>query len=205
MEKIKWCNQQGSNLRPPPSQGGALIQLSYGCTYFASRGNIAKRKKKASISQEIGFLLQSRSSLYRFDTEDNCFGHIRKDFFSIGHKIFSEKKRLIFPRNFRYKDLNMYISIFFIIMMEPKYCRKDLLWTDRCISYTDLDIIVPHITTIDREMFCNIFSKFLFEFEERLLKFCSKITKKFYTCSWSRVDYSRTSESIERRHRKNSL
>ena len=26
-----WCNQQGSNLRPPPSQGGALIQLSYGC------------------------------------------------------------------------------------------------------------------------------------------------------------------------------
>lgn len=26
-----WCNRQGSNLWPPPSQGGALIQLSYGC------------------------------------------------------------------------------------------------------------------------------------------------------------------------------
>lgn len=27
----KWCTQQGSNLRPQPSEGCALIQLSYGC------------------------------------------------------------------------------------------------------------------------------------------------------------------------------
>jgi hypothetical protein len=27
----KWCNQLDLNQRPPPSQGGALIQLSYGC------------------------------------------------------------------------------------------------------------------------------------------------------------------------------
>ena len=28
---IKWCNRQDSNLWPPPSQGGVLIQLNYDC------------------------------------------------------------------------------------------------------------------------------------------------------------------------------
>lgn len=31
-----WCTQQGSNLRPQPSEGCALIQLSYGCVRVRS-------------------------------------------------------------------------------------------------------------------------------------------------------------------------
>ncbi len=30
----KWCNRQDLNLWPPPSQGGVLIQLNYGCMRY---------------------------------------------------------------------------------------------------------------------------------------------------------------------------
>ena len=31
---FKWCNRLDLNQWPPPSQGGVLIQLNYGCIYF---------------------------------------------------------------------------------------------------------------------------------------------------------------------------
>ncbi len=195
--EFSWCNQQGSNLRPPPSQGGALIQLSYGCTILASKGNIAKRKKKASNSREKEIIAFQISLLLGSNTKHDRLWDIGDDIFTVGHEIFPEKERLIFPRDFWDEDLDMHISIFLIIMMKSEYCRQNLLWADRCISYTDFDIVVPDIESIKSEVFWYLFRQYYLEFEECLFEFFFEISEKFHTSTWSWMYHRSTTKSIE--------
>ena len=42
---FEWCNRQDLNLWPPPSQGGVLIQLNYGCRW--KHGKYSEKKGKS--------------------------------------------------------------------------------------------------------------------------------------------------------------
>ncbi len=62
-----WCNQLGSNQRPPPSQGGALIQLSYGCKMPVEHSElfiICKKNHTKNFSLSI-FVIWESSMILR--------------------------------------------------------------------------------------------------------------------------------------------
>ncbi len=124
---MKWCNQQGSNLRPPPSQGGALIQLSYGCIILREHRKYSEKKEKSKyFSGKRNFLIFI-CNLECTNTQDDRLYNIGNDFFSIRHEILPEEVRFIFLRYFRSEDLDMHIPIFCIVMMIAEYRTYDLL------------------------------------------------------------------------------